>query len=224
MKKKLRQYRVSNWPEYNAGLKERGSITFWLSEAVIEQWLVDKKIGKREASNSYSDSAIETVATVKSIYGLAECQAVGFVESTFELMKLELAVPDHSTLSKRLGKLDINLPVISKAGAGHVVIDATGIKIYGEGEWKTRQHGVSKRRTWRKLHLAVDEATSEILAVEVGLNDKKDSQLLAPLLNTIEQDIEQVSADGAYDTRDCYEVIQRRNAKAAIPPRRGAKI
>jgi hypothetical protein len=96
--------------------------------------------------------------------------------------------------------------------------------LYGEGEWKTRQHGISKRRTWRKLHLAVDDHTGEILAAEVSLNDKKDAQLLAPLLNSIEADLAQVSADGAYDTRDCYETIQGCNAKAAIPPRKDAKI
>lgn len=224
MSKRPSKYRVRNWSEYNAGLKQRGSITFWLSEAVIKQWLNKHKTGQRGASNSYSDLAIETVVTVKSIYGLAGRQAVGFVASIFELMDVKLAVPDHSTLSRRLGKLAIELPVIPKTGARHVVIDATGIKIYGEGEWKTRQHGVSKRRTWRKLHLAVDEATGEILAAEVSLNDKKDSQLLEGLLDAIEDDIEQVSADGAYDTRDCYEALQRRNARAAIPPRKDARI
>jgi len=183
-----------------------------------------RKTGKRGASDTYSDLAIETVVTLKSIYGLGGGQVVGFVESVFALMKVSLAVPDHSTLSRRLGKLAIDLPVMPKTGARHVVIDATGIKIYGEGEWKTRQHGVSKRRTWRKLHLAVDEQTGEILAAEVTLNDKKDGQLLNPLLQQIEDVIEQVSADGAYDQGDCYETIKKRNAKAAIPPRKDAKI
>jgi Transposase DDE domain len=103
-------------------------------------------------------------------------------------------------------------------------MDATGIKIYGEGEWKTRQHGISKRRTWRKLHLAVDEQTGEILATEVTLNDKRDGQLLEPLLKKIEQEIKQVSADGAYDQKDCYETLQKHHAKAIIPPRKDAKI
>ena len=224
MKKKPSKYRVRNWSEYNAGLKQRGSITFWLDEAVIKQWLNQRKTGQRGASHTYSDLAIEAVVTMKSLYGLAGRQAVGFVASIFELMGVKLAVPDHSTLSRRLGKLDIALPVMPKTGARHVVVDATGIKIYGEGEWKTRQHGVSKRRTWRKLHLAVDEQTGEILAAEVSLNDKKDSQLLDPLLDATEGAIDQVSADGAYDTKACYEAIKKRNAKAAIPPRKDAKI
>lgn len=224
MSKKPSNYRVRNWSEYNAGLKRRGSITFWLDEAAIEQWLVQEKTGKRGASRKYSDLAVETVLTMKSVFHLAGRQAVGFVESVFELMQFDLAVPEHSTLSRRMAELEVDLPVVPKEGARHVVIDATGIKIYGEGEWKTRQHGVSKRRTWRKLHLAVDEQTGEILATEVTLNDKKDGQLLEPLLNTIDEDIEQVSADGAYDGRDCYEAIRERQSKVAIPPRKDAKI
>lgn len=224
MSKKRSKYRVRNWSEYNAGLKQRGSITFWLDEAVIAQWLNQVKTGKRGASDVYSDLAIETVITFKSIYGLAGRQAVGFVASIFALMGVKLAVPDHSTLSRRLGKLAINLPVLPETGARQVVVNATGIKIYGEGEWKTRQHGISKRRTWRKLHLAVDESTGEILAVEVSLNDKKDSQLLDPLLDAVEGDIDQVGADGAYDTKTCYETIRQRHAKAAILPRKDAKI
>lgn len=226
MKKKPKQYRVRNWREYNAGLKERGSITFWLDEAVIEQWLNRQKTGKRGASNSYSDIAIETVLVIKSVYGLAGRQAVGFVASIFALMNVKLAVPEHSTVSRRTKTLALDLPVLPKEGARHIVIDATGIKIYGEGEWKTRQHGVSKRRTWRKLHVAVDASTGEILAAEVSLNDKKDSQLLEPLLDAVAGDIAQVSADGAYDTRDSYDTLRKRNANVAIaiPPRKDAKI
>ena len=149
---------------------------------------------------------------------------MGLVESVFELMGIDLVVPEHSTVSRRLASLEVRLPVLPKEEARHVVIDATGIKIYGEGEWKTRQHGVSKRRTWRKLHLAVDEQTGEVLAVQVTHNDKKDGQLLEPLLKGVEADIEQVSADGAYDQRSCYDVLSEHNVKTAIPPRKDAKI
>ena len=224
MKKKPREYRVRNWSEYNAGLEKRGSITFWIDEESTGSWLHQEKTGKRGASRKYSDLAIETVISIKSIFKLAGRQAVGLVKSVFELMSIDLAVPDHSTLSRRLSNLAISLPVIPKKGARHIVIDATGIKIYGEGEWKTRQHGVSKRRTWRKLHLAVDEATGDILASEVSLNDKKDSQLLDSLLEKVDDAIEQVSADGAYDAKDCYESIRKHNARAVIPPRKDAKI
>ena len=139
MSKKPKQYRVRNWSEYNAGLKRRGSLTFWIDKEAIAGWLTTERSGKRGASRTYSDIAIETVAIMKSIYSLAGRQAVGLVESLFGLLGVNLAVPEHSTVSRRLASLEVILPVTAKEGARHVVIDATGIKIYGEGEWKTRQ-------------------------------------------------------------------------------------
>ena len=139
-------------------------------------------------------------------------------------MGIELEVPDRSTLSRRLGKLSVELPVVTKDRAVHVVVDSTGVKVYGEGEWKVRTHGVGKRRTWRKLHLGVNEATGEILAAVVSTNERSDAEALPDLLDGIDAEIEQVSGDGAYDQRKCYEAIRHRNAKATIPPRQGAKI
>lgn len=218
------QYRIRNWSEYNAGLKQRGSLTFWLDESVLEGWIVPDLSGKRGASVMYSDLAIMTMATVKAVYRLAGRQCQGFLESIFELMGIELSVPEHSTLSRRLSRLEIALPVVPKAGARHVVVDSTGVKVYGEGEWKTRQHGISKRRTWRKLHLGVDEETGEILAAVVTTNDVHDGEVLGDVLEQIEEKIEQVSTDGAYDHRHCYDDIAQRGAKPVIPPRKDAVI
>jgi hypothetical protein len=164
------------------------------------------------------------MATVKAVYGLAGRQCEGLLDSIFTLMGFEFPVPDHSTLSRRVGKLSIALPVLPATGARHVVVDSTGVKVYGEGEWKTRQHGISKRRTWRKLHLGVDEATGEILATVVTSNAVHDGEVLDELLNQIEDDIEQVSTDGAYDHRHCYEEVAQRGAKPVIPPRKDAVI
>jgi transposase len=219
-----RQYRIRNWSEYNAGLKARGSLTFWIDESVLEHWIDAQLSGKPGASLYYSDLAIVTMATVKTVYQLAGRQCQGFLESIFQLMGLDLPVPDHSTLSRRLAHLSIPLPVIPNTGARHVVVDATGVKVYGEGEWKTRQHGVSKRRTWRKLHLGIDEATGEILGAVVTTNDFKDGEVLGDILEQIEEPIEQVSSDGAYDHRHCYDQITQRGAKAVIPPRKDAVI
>lgn len=218
------QYRIRNWSEYNAGLKARGSLTFWIDEFVLEQWIDPYLSGKPGASIYYSDLAILTMATVKAVYGLAGRQCQGFLASIFELMGIELPVPDHSTLSRRMSRLEISIPVVPKAGARHVVVDSTGVKVYGEGEWKTRQHGVSKRRTWRKLHLGVDESTGEILGVMVTTNDIHDGKVLGDILEQIEDEIEQVSADGAYDHRHCYDKIAQRGAKPVIPPREDAVI
>jgi hypothetical protein len=162
------KYQIRNWSEYNAGLKQRGSLTFWISEEVIEGWLNQTLSGKRGASRDYSDIAIARFITVKAVYQQAGRQTQGLLESLFSVMGIDLPVPDHSTVSRRAASLNVTLPVIPKEGAVHVVVDSTGIKVYGEGEWKTRQHGISKRRTWRKLHLGADESTGEILVAVVG--------------------------------------------------------
>jgi IS5 family transposase len=217
-------YRIRNWQEYDRALKQRGSITFWVSEEVIQQWRNEQKTGRKGASNYYSDLAITTMGTLKSVFGLASRQTEGFLESLFTLMGIDLAVPDHTTLSRRLGKLSVELPVVPKAKGVHVVVDSTGVKVYGEGEWKVRQHKASKRRTWRKLHLGVDEASGEILAAVVSTNNLSDADALPDILDGIDGEIEQVSADGAYDQRKCYDAIRQHQAKATIPPRKGAKI
>jgi hypothetical protein len=128
------QYRICNWSEYNAGLKTRGSLTFWIDESVIEEWIDPYLSGKPGASNHYSDLAILTMATVKAVYRLAGRQCQGFLESIFALMRIDLLVPDHSTLSRRLSKLEFDLPVMPKEGKRHVVVNSTGVKVYGEGE------------------------------------------------------------------------------------------
>lgn len=224
MKKKT-TYRIRNWGEYNKALKQRGSLTVWVSDDALQHWLSEEQTGAPGASPKFTDLAIETMATVQAVYHLAGRQTQGFLQSLFELMKIELAVPDHSTLSRRRGALTIELPVRETTAARHLVIDSTGVKVFGEGEWKVRQHGVSKRRTWRKLHLCVDAATLEIVAVCASTNDVSDAEMLPRLLNGLTADeVAQVSADGAYDQRQCYDAINEVKAKAAIPPRRGAKI
>ncbi|PSB49488.1 IS5/IS1182 family transposase [Cyanosarcina cf. burmensis CCALA 770] len=213
---------IRNWSEYDAALKQRGSLTFWIEEAVIQGWINEQKSGRRGASKHYSDGAIALMATVQALFNLAGRQTEGFLESLFGLMGIDLPVPDHSTLSRRIGKVEVEMPVAPSEGAIHVVVDSTGVKVYGEGEWKVRQHGVDKRRTWRKLHIGVNEATGEILSAVASTNNLSDDEALADILDGIEQEIEQVSGDGAYDKRKCYEAIATREASSTIPPRKDA--
>src|SRR5215471_4389661 len=222
--KKKSTYSIRNWSEYNASLKQRGSLTIWVRSEAIAYWTTDELTGDRGASPTYTDLAIETMATIKAIYRLPGRQTQGFLQSVSELMKLNLPAPDHSTLSRRLRRLEITLPVRNLSNSLHLVIDSTGVKVYGEGEWKVRQHGVGKRRTWRKLHLCTDQATLEIVSVVASTNDVSDAEALPDLLQDVPGKIEQVSADGAYDQRKCYDSLNKHGAKAAIPPRKGAKI
>jgi len=150
------------------------------------------------------------MASVQTIFHLPGRKMEGFLNSISRLIGVDLTAPDHTTLSRRRSKLSITLPVREFARARHVVMDSTGVKIYGEGEWKVRQHGISKRRTWRKLHLCVDEKTQKIVSLCASTNDVSDDQTLPELLSEIIPDeITQVSGDGAYDKRKCYDAINQ---------------
>jgi hypothetical protein len=223
MKKKT-TYRTRNWREYNAALRARGSLTIWISEQALTHWIAQEKTGAPGASETYTDLAIETMALVQAIYSLPGRQTAGLLASLFKLMKITLPVPDHSTLSRRRGKLQLSLPVQRLDKSRHLVVDSTGVKVYGEGEWKVRQHGWSYRRSWRKLHFGVDAETLEIVSACASTNDVTDAQMLPLLLADAPGKITQVSADGAYDKRKCYEAIKEHRARAAIPPRKGARI
>jgi len=216
-------YRIRNWAEYNAALIQRGSFTLWLDEAMIERWYNAEKSGRRGASNIYSDLAIQCALTLKAVYRLPLRATQGFLASLLHLMQVPLTPPHYSTCCRRQATLDVRIPRTPSTEARHLVVDSTGLKVFGEGEWKVRQHGYSKRRTWRKLHVAVDEATQEIVATLATTNNVGDGEVLPNLLDQVPEPIAQVSADGSYDTRACHEVIAQRQATAAIPPREHAQ-
>jgi hypothetical protein len=217
-------YRLHNWKEYNSALVKRGSLTLWVDEDIIKAWRNPPPRSQRGRPRTYTDTVIHCMATLAEVYNLPLRATEGLLASIIKLMQIALPVPAYTTLSRRRKALEVELPRRPKAESLHLVVDSTGVKVYGEGEWKVRQHGYSKRRTWRKLHLAADEATGEIVAAVVTTNCFKDSQILPDLLDQLEDDIKQVSADGAYDSRNCYDVIRERKARAAIPPQKRARI
>lgn len=224
MKKKAK-YRLRNWRDYNRSLKQRGSLTFWISEDLLSNWEAKDKTGERGRSPYYTKAAIVAMASVKFVFHQAGRQTCGLVASIFTLLKVNLSVPDHSTLSGRMAGEEVNLPLKPTTQARHPVCDSTGLKVYGEGEWKVRTHGVSKRRTWRKLHLQIDEATGEVVVAGGSENSVSDAAMLVEMLEVNEEEIEQLSADGAYDRRQVYQALDKHQIKrAAIPPRKGARI
>jgi len=215
-------YKTLNWPEYNKALKRRGSLTVWFDPDMT--WAA-QPTGKRGRQPVYSDAAIQTCLTMKVLFGMALRQTTGFVESLLHLIGLDWAVPDFSTLSRRQKTLAVNIPFRGSQEPLHLLIDSTGIKVEGEGEWNARKHGGQKRRVWRKIHIGIDEQTLEVRAVEVTSNEVGDAPMLPELLNQIplDQEIASVTADGAYDTRKCHDAIAERGAAAVIPPRKNAK-
>jgi hypothetical protein len=217
------KYKTRNWADYNFSLKQRGSLSIWFDPQMA--WEADAS-GRRGRQQTYSDAAIQACLTLKVLFGLPLRQTTGFVESLLKLVGLDWAVPDFSTLCRRQRTLSVALPYRGSAGPLHLLIDSTGIKAEGEGEWNARKHGGSKRRLWRKIHIGIDEKTLEIRAIEATSSSIGDAPVLPDLLNQIppDEEIGSVTADGAYDTRKCHDAIAARNAHAVIPPRKNAKL
>jgi hypothetical protein len=215
---------VKNWSEYDQVLVQRGSITFWLSDDFEQSW---RYVGEKQRGSQfdYSEQAMLIMQTVKNIFHLPNRATEGFIRSVFAMLEISLSVPDHTTLSRRGKGLKI---VLSKKASGHldIVMDSSGLKIYGEGEWKVRSHGKSKRRTWRKLHVGVDPHSGQIQAAALTSNSVSDDQMVEPLLEQIDQPIDHFAGDGSYDKRKVYDSLNQHapEAEVLIPPRKNARI
>ena len=216
------KYRVTNWPEYDRALVQRGHLTLWFEETFLREHWRPAPTGKRGAPFSYSDIAIQALLTLKAVFALPYRMVEGLARSIIQLMGVELSIPDHTLLSRRAKTLTVRIPRRQRTGPVDVVVDSTGLKLYGEGEWKVRQHGVGKRRTWRKVHVAVDADAKDIIGVEVTTPEWTDSEVFEGLLEQGEGEIAQVDGDGAYDSRGVYDVALERGATVAVPPRENA--
>ena len=215
-------YRTTNWRAYNAALRQRGSLSIWFDPET--QWLA-APTGKRGRQPVFSAAAIQTCLTLRALFGLPLRQVTGMVASLLALADLDWPVPDYSTLCRRQKGLVVAISHRPGTGALHLLIDSTGIKAEGDGEWCAKKHGPSKPRQWRKVHLGIDADTLEIRAIEITGAGVGDAPVLPELLDQIPagQPIAKVSADGAYDTRACHAAIAGRGAIAVIPTRRNGR-
>ena len=214
------KYRVENWTEYERGLVRRGNITVWISPEAIAAWS-PRKGGIPGGQRKFSDLAIETVLTVRLVFGFPLRQAEGFLRSLFELMGLDLPVPDHTTLSRRSKGPGVRL--LSSMGSGpiHLIVDSTGLSIVGEGEWAAAKHGGNGRRGWKKLHLGVDGA-GVIVAQSLTDGTADDAGEGIKLLKSVGRKVRSFTADGAYDSSAIYKAAKARGAKVVVPPSRKA--
>src|SRR3954449_3802083 len=243
------RYRVTNWPDYDAALVRRGSLTLWVTEEALAAWHAPVT-GKRGGQAVYSDVAIETGLALRLVFHQPLRQTEGSMRSIVGLLGLDLPIPDpgkdpggefrrvgarlaralpipdHTTFSRRSGGLTVLPQRVARHEPLHLLIDSTGVKIYGEGEWLDQKHGVRSRRRWRKLHLAVDADTQAIPAIELTSDDVGDVSALPDLLDQIDSPVGSVTADGAYDGETvCDEVLHRHPAaRVIIPPRSTAVL
>ena len=212
------RYRTTNWSEYNAALRKRGSLLVWLDREM--EWLAPGS-GRPGRPETFSDAAIQFCLSIKVLFGLPLRQTTGMVASLLKMAGLDWPVPDHSTLCRRQKTVTIQIPYRRSGGNLNLLVDSTGVKMSGDGEWQVRRHGPGRRRQWRKVHLAIDAGTSDVRAVEFTSSREGDSPVLPDLLAQVpaDQPIGTVTADGAYDTRKCHSAIVERGATAIIPIR-----
>jgi transposase len=225
--------RVTNWPAYEAGLRQRGSLTVWFTDEAVATWAAAPRT-TRGGQPFYSPLAILTALTLRAVFRLAYRQAEGLIGSIISLLGLTLRVPDHTTLSRRSATLTVPQPRVNNAGAGasdsaqplHLLVDSTGLKLCGAGEWLVEKHGTSTRRSWRKLHLGVDAGTGQIVAAALTNKEVDDASQISPLLDQVTGPLASVAADGAYDQDGAYADVAARHPDAAVivPPRRTAVL
>jgi hypothetical protein len=216
-------YRIGNWAAYEAGLRQRGSVTIWITDDVNQAWC---HRGRRKPGGKriYSDTAIETFWALSMIYGLALRQTEGFIGSLFELASISLPVPDHTVVSRRVRKLG-KVPMIPRSNKGpiHLLVDSSGLKIHVGNARKP-----PKRRAWRKIHLAVDGDTGDIIAADLTASQTTDASRVPALLRQVENDLASFTADGAYDKELVYAAVQdhsaERRIRVLIPPRKDAVL
>lgn len=225
MSKKI-SYRVRNWKHYNRSLINRGNLTIWFSEAAIKNWYhKPQKTQKRGRPIIYSDTYIELALTIRTLFHMPLRATQGFLEGLVFLLGLNLQVSHYSRLSRRASTLNIQLNTLKNAGKKptDLVVDSTGLKIFGEGEWKMRTHGKQKRRTWRKYHVSVNPATHEVTAIELTEANVHDCTVMPALLST-QKNIGQVYADGAYSFKEGFDAIAQSDGIPSIPVRSGTTI
>src|SRR3954449_3943967 len=225
--------RVTNWREYDESLRRRGSLTGWFSDEAVAAWEAERRTS-RGGQPEYSDLAILAALTFKAVFRLAYRQTEGLIGSVIGFLGVDLAVPDPPPLCRRAETLEVPRPKPRGAGADdaaggadggaeplHLLVDSTGLKLIGAGEWLVEKHGTKRRRSWRKLHLGVDAETGRIVAATLTDRDEDDASQVGPLLDQVEDPVASVTADGAYDQESVYADVAEPHPgpDVVVPPR-----
>lgn len=223
--KKKDKYRIRNWRQYNQSLVNRGSITFWFDEAAIAKWYSIERSNKPGRPVTYSDDAIRCGLVVKAVFRTTLRALQGFIGSIIKILGLDLVCPHYSVFSRRARGLQIPVRRLLKPGEKlNVVFDSTGLKVFGEGEWKVRKHGYSKRRTWRKMHVGMCVDSGQVVVSAITSNNVSDEEAMVHMMGELEGvPLGDVLGDGAYDTVDCREAIYDLGGNPVIPPDKNAK-
>jgi hypothetical protein len=220
------RYQIRNWSDYNKSLVQRGSITLWFSEDSIHKWHDTARTLKKGRPEVYSDDAILCALLVRTVFHLPLRALEGFLRSLVALLKLPVQVPSYTQICRRTKELGKSLSKLSSRRPCDVVFDSTGLKVYGEGEWKVRQHGASKRRVWRKLHIGIDPKSGEIMIGELTNNGSGcgDGETAKKLLPKLPKTVKRIFGDGGYDGIEFRKGGHEIGAEVIVPPPKGATV
>ena len=219
-----KKYRIRNWKKYNTALVQRGSITIWFSADSIEKWLSKGRTFRKGRPHIYSDEAILCMLIIRAVYHLPLRTLQGFVASLACLMRLSLPVPSYPQICRRAMALGQEIKRLSKKRPTDIVFDSSGMKIYGEGEWKVRVHGKTKRRMWRKIHLAICPDSHDVILECVTENSVIDSEVVPRMQKKLPKTVKRGYGDGAYDKEGCYQAFFEGLIEPVVPPQRNAVL
>lgn len=211
-----------DWSKYNKSLVNRGSITLWVDQKTLKFWKAKNQKRKAGRPFKYSDIAITTAATIRYVFKLSLRSCEGFLRSLLKLLKVTVEVPCYTQICKRMKKIMLPSHFLSDKPVKHIVIDATGLKVFGEGEWKVKKHGAGQRRRWRKLHLAVDEQTQEVLFADLTSEHVHDTKFI-PEIAKKRTGIKRILMDGAADSSELYRILWKQGIDLLTPPQKNAR-
>jgi hypothetical protein len=218
-------YRVKNWREYDQALRDRADITVWISQDAIDAW-TPPQTGKRGAQPVYSEVAIETALALRLLFRLPLRQTEGFLHALLTLMDVTLPCPDHTTLSRRHATVVIRQQIDrAPQGAIALIVDSSGLKVYGQGEWHSQKHGEKQHKRWKKLHIGVN-TQGWIVASTVTASYAPDPSQVPALLSQVDYRIDRFIGDGIFDQAPVYTAIENHSpgARVIIPPRKDAVL
>jgi hypothetical protein len=216
-------YNIRNWPDYNRALIQRGSITIWIEEESLKKWHSSSHTCVAGRPKTYSDEAMLMLLMLREVFKLTLRSLQGFAKSLFKLMSLDLSVPSDTQISRRAQTLHKHIRRLLKGKKKcHIIFDSTGLKVNGEGEWKIKVHGKTKRRTWRKFHIGLDAETQDILCCELIGNNEGDAEVAERMLDSLPKAIKSARGDGAYDAQRFRKKVHEKGGICIVPPPRDA--
>jgi hypothetical protein len=216
---------VKNWHEYDHALRDRGDITLWMRQDAMDAW-TPPMTGKRGAQPVYADLAIQSVLTLRLLFRLPLRQTEGFLHALLTLMGVTLPCPDHTTLSRRNATVAIQQQVerVSQEAIS-LIVDSSGLKVCGQGEWHTQKHGEKQVKRWKKLHLGVNDQ-GQIMASTVTESHAQDPSQVPALLSQVDRLIDRFIGDGIFDQAPVSTAVEHHSpgARVIIPPRKDAVL